>query len=381
MDKLVELRSAADISRLEGAWRDLAKRAAPHSMPQTYEYALAALERAQNASARSFLAVAEEGGDAIGIWGFTLSRRSLHRTLEPFSNGSHEEFSAPLADARMEVEATERLLRLVATIRADRAMLYNIDPDGAVAAASSRLGLRRGDWKTDGLAIPAGKYPTWTAVEKMLSKGDRTDLRRCTRRLDELEPARKLRLRWRGTPEECNEAIDFFIERKTRWAREHNKRALWLGDPGGLALFFKRLCRLVDLAETPVIATADFGDAPIAAALCLVGPFRVEFAFTTYDGDFAKYGPGKLLLKYLVDWSLTRGRDFGFGIMTADYKEEWPVERRTYASRTIALTPLGLVPAPREVIRGLRFMLGPYKRRLFAWTRALSRGGRPAGRL
>ena len=82
----------------------------------------------------------EEDDHAIGLWGFTLTRQSLHQTLEPFSNGSHEERSAPLLKSGREAEIAERLLRLVTSLKADRVVLYVIDAAGPLAAASTRLG-------------------------------------------------------------------------------------------------------------------------------------------------------------------------------------------------------------------------------------------------
>jgi CelD/BcsL family acetyltransferase involved in cellulose biosynthesis/predicted RNA methylase len=350
MDAISELHSLADLDRFKSAWRDLEKRAAPHSVTQTYEYSLAAFQRAQENSTRAFLVVLEDGGRMVGVWGLTMSRRSLRQTLEPFSCGSYEEFSGPLLLAGSEVELAERILRLATSMTADRLILYKIDPNGPLSAACKKLSLQHRDFEIDGgLVVPVSKYPTWESAENELSREFRSSLRRYVRRLEELEPRRKLRVRWRDTPKECDQAIDFFIEHKIRWAARHGKRSRWLNDTNSFGRFFKELCRNVDLVQFPVVASVDLGETPIAAALCLNSTIRVEYAFTTYDESFQKFGPGKLLLKYLVEWSLTRGRDFNFGIMIAGYKEEWPVERRVYVSRMIFTTRLGRVPTPEEV--------------------------------
>jgi hypothetical protein len=135
------------------------------------------------------------------------------------------------------------------------------------------------------------------------------------------------------------------------------KRSRWLNDTDSFARFFKQFCRNVDLSQFPVVASVDLGEIPIAAALCLNNTISVEYAFTTYDESFSKYRPGKLLLKYLIEWSLTKGRDFSFGIMIAPYKEEWPVERRAYVSRAIFTSRLGRAPTPDEVWRATRARL------------------------
>src|ERR1700709_1816365 len=99
MDRIIDLRSTEDISRFVTVWRDLAERSAPHSMVQTYEYALAAMQRASETSTKAFLAAIEDDERLIGIAGFTLTRRSLHWIVEPFTNGSHEEGFRALVEA------------------------------------------------------------------------------------------------------------------------------------------------------------------------------------------------------------------------------------------------------------------------------------------
>ena len=87
MDRIIDLRSVEDIYRFEAAWRDLAKRSAPHSRAQTCEHAFAAMQRAQESFVKGFLAVVEGDEGVIGIAGFTPVRPSLHWIAEPFTNG------------------------------------------------------------------------------------------------------------------------------------------------------------------------------------------------------------------------------------------------------------------------------------------------------
>jgi CelD/BcsL family acetyltransferase involved in cellulose biosynthesis len=349
--KVIALRCESSLARFEDVWRDLETRAGPHSMAATYEFALVAFRQAQKRSIRSFLIVLEDGGELSGIWGLTLSKRSLHWVLEPFSAGSHEEFSSPLLQAGGTADTAERMLRAAVSIKADRLLCYYLPVGGVVDLACASLGLCNRPDKTDGYVVSHAKYPSWPAVEAALSKGDRTELRRYVRRLQEIDPTRAVTVGWCATPEESDRAIDFFMNAKRRWLRANRGRSHWLEDDH-VPDFFKALSR-----NTPVVATVRLGEEIIACALCLVNASSVEYAFTTYDEAYAKFGPGKLILKYLIEWSVTSGRDFNFGVTVPAYKAEWPVDRYAYVTRSIPLTHVGRIlsnKVTREVWRSAR---------------------------
>ena len=363
MDQLVKLKSVADILALEEPWRSLAGRATRYSMAQTFDYGLTALEQALSDGNEAYLILLRDGEALTGIWGLTLSRRSLHRTLEPFSCGAHEEFSGPLLQVDNAIDLAERALRLAVSIGADRLLLYNIEPNGPLDVACGKLGLPNKPNEVAGFVVSSEKFPTWESAEKVVSREIRSSLRRYARRLEELEPPRKLRIGWRQTPEESDRGIDFFMKQKRLWAERNRARSPWL-HRDAVSSFFKRLSRRVDLSQFPVVATVALGDTPIAAALCLNTTHSVEYCFTAYDENYAKYGPGKLLLRFLIEWSLTKGRDFDFGITIAKYKEEWPVEKRVYVSRRLYLSARGRLSTLGEVKSATRMRLVSLRDRL-----------------
>jgi CelD/BcsL family acetyltransferase involved in cellulose biosynthesis len=49
----------------------------------------------------------------------------------------------------------------------------------------------------------------------------------------------------------------------------------------------------------------------------------VEGVVCTYDPAFAKFGPGQLLTKELVQWAFAHGLDVDFRIGNEDYKRDW----------------------------------------------------------
>jgi CelD/BcsL family acetyltransferase involved in cellulose biosynthesis len=61
----------------------------------------------------------------------------------------------------------------------------------------------------------------------------------------------------------------------------------------------------------------------VAATLVNVDRRRVEGVVRAYDPAFAKFGPGQLLTKELVQWAFAHGLDVDFRIGNEDYKREW----------------------------------------------------------
>ena len=87
------------------------RRSAPHSMAQTYEFAVAAAEQALAMKRQMFLVVLiRDDGRLTGILGLTLER-GFHRTLWPLSCGSNEEYGGPLLELGREYDTMARLLR------------------------------------------------------------------------------------------------------------------------------------------------------------------------------------------------------------------------------------------------------------------------------
>lgn len=351
------------LARIESEWRALEDRAT--SLCQCYDYARAAFSIAEEQGKRSFLVTVRDGGVLRGVWGLTLTR-SFHAVLRPFSSGTHEEYSWPLVDSP---SVASQIFQQITTLTgvADRLIIYNTPEGSPLDKAAAELPFPQKVDAIEGCAILASQNASWLAVEKAMPKALRYDLRTGLKRLSEKGA---VTVGWCDSVDEADKVLAFYFSRKAQWLSEKGKRSLYVNKPE-VPEFFKRLSRTSD---RPLVASLQFDGAPIAAAICLVGPVAVEFYMTTFDTDFRAYSPGKLLIRFLAEWAIERGLDFDFRILKADYKDRWPVLASSYNTRTVMLTMRGRIPDADEINRFARQRAGKIKR----WIGSRSKASQPA---
>jgi CelD/BcsL family acetyltransferase involved in cellulose biosynthesis len=346
------------LSKLEPEWRALEGHAV--SFCQCYDYARVALSIAQELGRLSFLITVRDGIVLRGVWGLTLTR-SFHSVLRPFSCGTNEEYSWPIIDSP---SIASRIFQQAATLSgaADRLMIYNLAEGSPLDSAAGKLPFPQTSDPIKGVAISSSRYKTWPTVEKALPKGLRYDLRTGLKRLSEKGT---VTIGWTDRADDADKVLAFFFERKAAWLAEKRKRSLWITKTE-VPEFFKRLVRATN---RPIVASVQLNGVPIAAAICLVGPVAVEFFMTTFDPSYAAYSPGKLLIRFLVQWAIERDLDFDFRITLADYKKRWPVEARDYNTRTVMLTTRGRIPDPKAIINRIRLLIGATRRWIMSFHR------------
>ena len=162
---VIEIRDAANILRFESQWRDLARRSSPHTMAQTFEWALTAVEFDLAEKRRCFLVIVHEGERWSAVMGLTL-HRDFHRSLRPFSAGSHEEYSGPLLEAGRERVLADKILALATSIPADRLMLYNLTAGHATDLAADALPLPQSVQALQAYVSRHARYANWARPRK-----------------------------------------------------------------------------------------------------------------------------------------------------------------------------------------------------------------------
>ncbi len=360
-DAAIPLARVSDLAAFERQWRDLTRRSAPHTMAQTYEFALATLEQALEAKRKAFLVAAGDGDRLTGILGLTLEG-GFHRTLRPFSCGSHEEYGGPLLEAGREYDSTLRLLRAARSIAADRLTICNLEHGGPVDAALEASPVRQTVEANEACVVSSGLYHSWSDAERTMSRSDRQILRRNDRRLREAHPQTPIVCGWCETAENSSRALAFLMASKRQWLASTRRRSKWLNKPN-VPAFLERLIRKTDLQRFPIMSEIRVGDRTIAASVCLHNEFKIDYLINAVDPEYLRYSPTKMLIRFMSEYALDRGRDFDFCVSISAYKQEWPVEIRNLRTRTLLLSPLGQCPSPSELRRNAAMVLGPYKRR------------------
>jgi CelD/BcsL family acetyltransferase involved in cellulose biosynthesis len=346
----------SSLAQIESEWRALEKYAS--SFCQFFIYARVALSLAEEQGRPAYLVTIRDDGVLRGVWGLTLTR-GFHAVLRPFSCGSNEEYSWPLLDDPM---LAERVLRQTVTLRglADRLMVYNALENSPLDSAAAALPFKQSIHHLQGYVVQASRFSSWSDVEAATSKKLIYQIERDLRRGAK---DGRYAVAWSHTAEDALKALDFYFESKRKWLAANGKKSGYLLRAETPA-FFSRLVTQVDLTATPVVVAVTLNDEPIAAAICLVGPTSVEYAMTTFDPQYGKLSPGKLLIRFLAEYAISRGKNFDFSVTLADYKARWPVDAFDYHTRAVMLTPKGRIPAPDEIVRMARMGLGSLKRRL-----------------
>ena len=347
-------------------------------MAQTYEFAEAAVEQALAAKRRAFLIVAGDGGRPAGILGLTLER-GFHRTLRPFSCGSYEEYGGPLLEAGREYDVMQRLLRAARSIPADRIAICNLAHGGPIDSAVQASGMRQSAQAVEACVVNSQRYSNWSEAEPDMSKKDRHYLRQIERRLREAYPETPIHCGWCETVEDSSRALAFLMATKRQWLASEGKSSDWLHKPDVQA-FFERLIRKTDLRQFPLMSEIRVGDQTIAASACLQSETKIDYLINAFDPKYLRYSPTKMLIRFMSEYALERGRDFDFGVTVHDYKREWPVEIRELRTRTLCLNAFGRCLSPEEIRVGARNILRPHKRRLLDALGRTKHPGAPPSR-
>ena len=359
----MEIRDAADVLGFERQWRDLARRASAHTMAQTFEWALTAVELDLAEKRQCYLVVVREGERWSAVMGLTLYR-GFHRTLRPFSGGSHEEYSGPLLEAGRERVLADQILALATSIRADRLMLYNLTAGHATDLAAEALPLRQSVQPMQSYVLPAreirdlgggreaafARRPEGPAPVRSPASGDR--------------PGGRAFLRVAPLGRAIPRGPRFHFSREAPLAAQ-NQKNLPLARGGSRDRIFSNGSSAGSISiNSPIVAEIRLGSKIVASAICLQSETSVNYFVNAFDDKYRKCSPTKVLIKYLIADALQNRRDFDFCVTLSEYKAEWPVEIKDCHTRKIYMTALGRAPTPGELTSAARKRLGGLRRRL-----------------
>ena len=365
--EVLELRRREDLLAIEPEWRALTRRATAHTLAQTFPFALTAYEMDRRLRRRSFVVLARRDGVWAGVMG--LSRfHGFHSVLKPFSCGTHEEYCDPPLDPANAAGAARALVRAAATINADRLMLYNLRIGGPFDEAVLQSRARQSGGAIQAFVVRAARFATHNEIERAISGDHRRKLNGYARKLSNDWPDARIAAEWLHTVDETLPALEFVIREKRLWLERTGKRSNWVNSDF-VSDFLTALGPNLDLARYPFCAALRVDRKIIAAAVCFQTDTTIDYFINAYDEEFKKYSPTKLLLRFLLQYAMSKGRDFDFCVTLADYKKEWPVEIKDCVTRTVYLSGFGRITSPREAANLLRKTLVAIRNRVVKRTR------------
>ena len=355
------LEDASALEDLADQWHDLATRALPHAMCQTYEYCRAAVEVDLDLGCCIWLLTVRDGERLVGVWLIEAAKEGLVRFLWPLGSGGNDEYSGPLVQTDEAEQILGHIFGRVAELPGDVWQVFAV-PEGSVIAGVLEERRRAGraeaprPWVRYKLIFGAVK--SWQDFLAGKSQNLRAKLRRDARRLGERGVVER---GWCRTVEDADTVIDWIFVHKNQWLHDRAfKAGRFFG--GRVQRFFKVLARRVDLATVPIVAFVKVDGVPIAACLNVVDESTIEYVMPALDPVWSHYAPGVLLVEFCAQTALGTGRDFDFRMLQADYKDRWANRSETVLTYTFPLSWRGRLYGIRRVIQSLRVRFGPWLR-------------------
>lgn len=151
------------------------------------------------------------------------------------------------------------------------------------------------------------------------------------RHLKRLAEEGDLRFRDITEPEEIEATLDvLFAQKKAAFER---MGAPDIFDRPGHRDFIRAFAADTSLSRLIHVARLEVGGAILAASLGLIDRGRYHLVLSSYDGGpLSKFGPGRALLHYVLEWAIGRGLTvFDFTIGDEPYKRDWcELEQRLF---------------------------------------------------
>jgi CelD/BcsL family acetyltransferase involved in cellulose biosynthesis len=112
----------------------------------------------------------------------------------------------------------------------------------------------------------------------------------------------------------------------------------------GVAEFYRQIVTPQRNGKIGQLSALMIGDTVISAHIGFVGAGRFYYILPAYDAAFARYSPGHLLLRYLIDRSAAQGIEtFDLGVGDDHYKATWATHTLALYCHERAMTAAGQV--------------------------------------
>ena len=316
---------------------------------------------AQPAGASLCVMAIWRGARLEAVWGLACYLQHGLRMLRPLG-GEASEYSEILA--RPGLPDVEPLLdMLVQSLRGlgDCIELQHVDPTGLAARFAARF--PRASTR-DPIPSCRVEFAGFASFEAYQATRNKSSLRRLAQYRRALFKAGHAEITVAEDVVSQRALIEWLLAQKSSWLARQQRDNPWI----------KRASYrdfLLALADPPVGASPlllvrlSVNDQTIAGGMFSTDRHMMEFILGAYDPQWSYYSPSNIVIQHGLALAQSRGLDFDFRIGGETYKRSWTNREIIRHSHCIALTPRGLRPVLREVMRLARLRLrGRYRRAL-----------------
>jgi len=369
------------LAGLRSEWNDLADRCPCHYLSQNWRWAADAWMVVAAPSGHELRILALREGDClVALWPLVICRRAGFRIVRQLGSESSE-YTSPLCEiGPRQHEYVARLWHAAHSL-GDVLVLCHVRSDNPLADLLGRHPFRSFPEKPISAPwIARADYGQWADYLATLSTSRLSGLRRKRRRLAEVG-----HLDVKLHPGPVSEAlIDSLLAHKKAWMSRHGLSCEWL-ERSAYRAFLLALVSGADSRDGLQLFSLSVNGTPIAFQLNAVEVRRVEFLIGAFDGRWARYSPGQILMMECIRWSFERGLDYDFRIGDEPYKSTWARRDTPTFDCKVGLSHRGtaalwLMRFYRKVQRRLRALAGRLRLPSLRATRGTAAGAVAPGR-
>lgn len=314
----------ASFRTLQREWNELFGRSEETLFSQSFDWQWCSLQQLPEPEQQQLRCViVRASGRMVLIWPFVIAKDKLFwRIASPL--GTHAtEYSDVLVETGWERSGVIAMALQALLDRCDLVKLHRVRADSPLYGELLRRAEKRGDAsliQTYGApCVSWDGIGEWEDYERSRSKDVLRDLRRRERRLAEC-----------GTivfdcvteGPDYQRTLDWLLSTKRQWAQRTKVQAPHLY-ANAYRAFLQQIPEYRSPSGQARIFVLHLDDKIVAASWDTVTRSSFESFISTYDPEFRKYAPGRILLHYILRWAFQKRVGYDFRIGDEDYKFVW----------------------------------------------------------
>lgn len=323
--ELQHVTEPAAFHALQSEWHDVYSRARQPLFSQSFQWASCSLAMRPPEQQRGLhCIVIREAGRALLFWPFLVRReKGLWTVATPLGTHATEYSDVLIADdvankAELIGMALDGVLGICDVVK-----LHRVRSDSDLYPAVRAWSQRRGDpsWLQDYGApyVHWDGITNWEDYENSRPRDMIKDLRRRQRRLADCGAIEFARV---TDGEPYRDALKWLMATKRQWAERTGAVAPHLHDPCYRGVL-ERIADESGPGGQTMMFVLMVGGKPIAASWDTVTDTTFESFISTYDAEYRKFAPGRILLEHILRWAFERRLGYDFRIGDEDYKFLW----------------------------------------------------------